>query len=182
MPTTKIYAARHGETELNAQRLVCGATDLPLTDNGIAQAHKLAEHLLDKGIELIFCSDMIRARQTAEVVGNALGIQPIADHRLHEFNFGSMEKCSWDDEEFLRRKQVFAERFPDGGESILEGAHRVYSFLDEMLVSCGGKTLLIVSHGWTNRFIATYFRDLTNEQFAKFGMSNCECAKYEIDL
>lgn len=182
MPITKIYSVRHGETELNAQKLVCGATDLPLTDNGIAQAYKLAGLLADKGIEIIFCSDMIRARQTAEIVGNALGIQPIADYRLREFNFGSMEKCPWDDAEFLRRKQVFAERFPGGGESLLLGAHRVYSFLDEMLANYCGKTVLLVSHGWTNRFIATYFRDLSNEEFAKFGMSNCECAEYEIEI
>ena len=181
MALTKIYAARHGETELNAQNRVCGAIDLPLTDNGIAQAHALAEMLTGKGIEMIFCSDMIRARQTAEVVGNALGIQPISDPRLREMCFGDLEKCMRDDAEFNRRKQVFAERFPGGGESILQGAHKVYSFMDEMLKDHSGKTILIVSHGWTNKLIATYFGDLSNEEFAKFRLPNCGYAEYEIN-
>lgn len=180
MAFTKIYAARHGETELNAQDRVCGAVDIPLTENGMAQAYALAELLADKGIEKIYCSDMLRARQTAEVVGNKLGIQPIADPRLREMCFGSLEKCMRDDVEFNRRKQVFAERFPGGGESILQGAHKVYSFMDEMLAECRGKTVLIVSHGWTNKLIATYFGDLSNEQFAQFRLPNCGYAEYEI--
>lgn len=181
MALTKIYAARHGETELNAQNRVCGAIDLPLTENGIAQAHALADMLADKDIDKIFCSDMIRARQTAEVVGNALKIQPVSDPRLREMCFGNLEKCLRDDAEFNRRKQVFAERFPGGGESILQGAHRVYSFMDEMLADCSGEIVLIVSHGWTNKLIATYFGELSNEEFAEFRLLNCGYAEYEIN-
>lgn len=181
MALTKIYAARHGETQLNAQNRVCGAVDLPLTENGITQAQTLAEMLTGKGIERIFCSDMIRARQTAEVVGNLLELSPVEDSRLREMCFGNLEKCMRDDVEFNRRKQVFAERFPGGGESILQGAHRVYSFMDEILAAHNGKTILIVSHGWTNKLIATYFHDLTNEDFAQFRLPNCGYVEYEID-
>lgn len=179
MSGTKIYAARHGETELNFQNRVCGAIDLPLTAKGLAQADELAALLMDKGIEIIYCSDMIRAVQTADDVGRRLGIKPVADPRLREMNFGYLEKCLRDDAEFNRRKQVFAERFPGGGESILQGAHRVYSFLDEMLVKCEGRTVLIVSHGWTNKLIATYFGDLSNQEFADFRLLNCGYAEYE---
>ena len=180
MTYTTIYAARHGETELNAQDRVCGAVDLPLTERGLVQAQRLAELMSGKGIEKIYCSDMIRARRTADTVGRALGIQPIADPRLREMCFGSLEKCMRDDTEFNRRKQVFAERFPGGGESILQGAHRVYSFMEEMLEECVGKTALIVSHGWTNKLIATYFSDLSNEEFAEFRLPNCGYAKYVL--
>ena len=51
MASTVIYAARHGETQLNAQDRVCGAMDLPLTDKGFTQAEQLADSLTDKGIE-----------------------------------------------------------------------------------------------------------------------------------
>lgn len=181
MELTTVYAARHGETELNAQNRVCGAIDLPLTQNGIEQAKRLAGLLKDKGIEKIYCSDMIRARQTAEIVGSTLEIQPIADPRLREMCFGSLEKCMRDDAEFNRRKQVFAERFPGNGESILQGAHRVYSFMDDMISECKGKTVLIVSHGWTNKLIATYFGDMSNKEFAEFRLSNCGYAKYTLE-
>lgn len=181
MAVTKIYAARHGQTELNAENRVCGAIDLPLTEHGIQQAYELAENVQDKGIEVIYCSDMQRAVTTAETVGKLLGIKPISDPRLREMNFGSLEECMRNDIEFNRRKQVFAERFPDGGESILEGAARVYSFLGEILPQNIGKTILIVSHGWTNKFIATYFRDLSNQEFADFGLQNCGYAEYTIE-
>ena len=180
MARTIIYAARHGETSLNAQERVCGGIDLPLTDKGLQQAEELATLLKDKGIQAIYCSDMIRARQTAETVGRALGLRPTADARLREMRFGSLEQCLRDDAEFNRRKQVFAERFPGGGESILHGAHRVYSFLDEILTACEGRTILIVSHGWTNKLIASYFGDLSNQAFADFRLLNCGYAKYEI--
>lgn len=181
MTLTTIYAARHGETALNAQNRVCGAIDLPLTETGLEQARQLAAALTDKGIEKIYCSDMIRARETAETVGNALGIVPTADPRLREMCFGTLEQCLRDDAEFNRRKQVFAERFPGGGESILQGAHRVYAFLDDMLAACEGQTVLIVSHGWTNKLIATYFGDLSNAEFAAFRLLNCGYAKYIFD-
>ena len=179
MASTVIYAARHGETQLNVQDRVCGAIDLPLTDKGLSQAGQLADSLTDKGIDVIYCSDMIRACQTAEAVGRVLGLTPIPDARLREMSFGALEQCLRDDAEFNRRKQVFAERFPGGGESILQGAHRVYSFLDEMLPKCEGRTVLIVSHGWTNKLIATYFGDLSNQAFADFRLLNCGCARYE---
>ncbi len=180
MSGAKIYAARHGETELNAQNRVCGATDLPLTQVGIEQARSLAKLLSEREVALIFCSDMLRARQTAEIVGELLKISPTADCRLREMNFGGLEGCSRYDGEFNRRKQVFAERFPVGGESILQGAHRVYGFLDEILEKYPDKNILIVSHGWTNKFIATYFGDLSNEEFAGFVLPNCGYAEYDV--
>jgi probable phosphoglycerate mutase len=181
MALTTVYAARHGETALNAEERVCGAVDLPLTDNGLAQAHELADLLADKGIERIYCSDMARARQTAAVVGERLGVTPVADARLREMCFGALEGCPRDDAEFNRRKQVFAERFPGGGESILQGAHRVYAFLDDMLTECRGQTVLIVSHGWTNKLIASYFGNLSNEAFAAFRLLNCGYAQYTCE-
>ena len=181
MPSTVLYAARHGETALNAENRVCGAIDLPLTDRGLLQARQLADSLLDKGIEAIYCSDLRRACQTAEAVGSALGLVPQPDPRLREMCFGSLERCPRDDPEFNRRKQVFAERFPGGGESILQGAHRVYSFLDDILSTCRGRIVLVVSHGWTNKLIASYFGDMSNQAFADFRLLNCGYARYEID-
>ncbi len=176
---TTIYSARHGETEFNVKFRLCGQIDIPLNQKGMEQAHILAMRLKDKGIERIFCSDLSRALVTAQIVGRELGLEPIPDARLRETNFGSMEQCRRDDPEYDRRKRAFAERFPGGGESILQSAHRVYGFLDEILDKCRGETVLLVSHGWTNKMIASYFRDLGNEEFGEFVLPNCEFAKYE---
>lgn len=179
MSNTTIYSARHGETDFNVKFCLCGHIDIPLTDKGIEQAHTLAQSLVGKGIEYIYCSDLCRAVTTAEIVGHALDLQPVPDARLRETDFGAMECRKRDDPEYLRRSQAFAERFPEG-ESILQSAHRVYTFLDEIIDRHSGKTILLVSHGWTNKMIASYFRDMTNEEFGRFVLPNCEFARYEI--
>lgn len=181
MAVTTIYSARHGETPLNVQFRLCGRIDVPLTNKGLAQAGELAASLAGKGIERIYCSDLLRARQTAEIVGKALGVVPVPDARLRESDFGAMERCPRDDPEYDRRKRAFAERFPGGGESILQAAHRVYGFLDEILPECAGQTVLIVSHGWTNKMIASYFRELTNEEFGSFVLPNGGYAVYQYN-
>lgn len=180
MSKTVIYSARHGETEFNVEFRLCGRLDIPLTPKGVAQAHTLAQALVGRGIEKIYCSDLSRAVVTAEIVGKSLGLEPIPDPRLEETDFGAMERRMRDDPEYLRRATAFAERFPDGGESILQSAHRVYGFLDEIINKNQGRTLLLVSHGWTNKMIASYFRDMTNAEFGKFVLPNCEFARYEI--
>ena len=179
MSQTIIYSARHGETEFNVQFCLCGRLDIPLTEKGVQQAHTLAESLVGKGIEIIYCSDLFRAVVTAEIVGEKLGLTPIPDARLRETDFGAMECRKRNDPEYLRRSKAFAERFPEG-ESILQSAHRVYGFLDEIIEKHRGQTLLLISHGWTNKMIASYFRDMTNEEFGGFVLPNCEFARYEI--
>ena len=180
MSKTVIYSARHGETEFNVKYCLCGRLDIPLTEKGVQQAHLLAQSLVGKGIQKIYCSDLSRAVVTAQIAGEKLGLSPIPDARLRETDFGAMERQRRDDPEFIRRCSAFAERFPGGGESILQSAHRVYGFLDEILQKHRGKTVLLVSHGWTNKMIASYFRDMANEEFAAFVLPNCEFVRYEI--
>ena len=176
---TILYSARHGETEFNVKFCLCGQLDIPLTQKGMEQAHILAQSVKNTGIEIIYCSDLTRALTTAQIVGRELGIEPIPDARLRETDFGAMECRRRDDPEYNHHKCAFAERFP-GGESILQSAHRVYGFLDEILDRHKGKTLLLVSHGWTNKMIASYFRDMSNEEFGEFVLPNCQFARYEI--
>ena len=180
MSKTIIYSARHGETEFNVRFCLCGRLDIPLTEKGMEQAHILADAMAGKDIQRIICSDLSRAVVTAKIVGEKLGLSPIPDARLRETDFGRMERGRRDDPEFLRRRSAFAERFP-GGESILQSAHRVYGFLDDIIGSYRGETILLVSHGWTNKMIASYFMDMSNEEFADFVLPNCEFSRYEIE-
>ena len=126
MSQTIIYSARHGETEFNVQFCLCGRLDIPLTEKGVQQAHTLAESLVGKGIEIIYCSDLSRAVVTAEIVGEKLGLTPVPDARLRETDFGAMECRKRNDPEYLRRSKAFAERFPEG-ESIKRGIRRICS-------------------------------------------------------
>ena len=58
---------------------------------------------------------------------------------------------------------------------------RVYNLLDEIKEQSNEKTYLLVAHNGISRIIESYFRNMTNEEFASFGIKNCEVKKYEFN-
>jgi broad specificity phosphatase PhoE len=82
---------RHGETDWNARGVSQGNIDIPLNEVGLAQARAAAAMLLDRGISSIVASTLSRARVTAEVVGQALGLPVALDDGLREVAFGVQE-------------------------------------------------------------------------------------------
>lgn len=179
---TCIYFTRHGETTMNAENRVSGITDCDLTENGIAQARQLAEICAAHGeINLILCSPLRRARKTAEIIASRIHVPVLTDERLREWNYGSYEdQPRGGTPEFQKAKREFGVRMPGDGESLLQLAHRVYSFIDEIREKYNGLTVLCVCHGGVCRVAETYFKDMTTEAFSHFFMGNCELRRYEI--
>lgn len=175
----KLYLTRHGQTEWNALDLVCGITDIGLTDLGISQAEELANKLADKHIDVIIHSPLIRAMQTAQKVADMCGAPMIADDRLVEQNYGIYEGVSRHDENFLNNKRQFAFRYP-GGESMMDVAYRTYQLIDEIKEKYSGKNVLIVCHNGVCRVINTYFNDITNDDYFEYSLENCEVKEYEL--
>lgn len=126
----KLYVARHGQTQWNAENRICGRTDLPLTDVGISQAEALAEKAAPLGIDLIVSSPMLRAHHMARIVGERCGAEVMVDERLIEQNYGIYEGLDRKNPDFLANKRQFAVRYP-GGESMLDMAGRLYPLLRE---------------------------------------------------
>lgn len=93
----ELVCVRHGRTAWNADRRFQGQTDIPLDDEGLAQARALAAHLRDEQFHHAFSSDLVRARVTAETVcGERIG--PIAlMAELREMHFGRWEGLTWDE-------------------------------------------------------------------------------------
>ena len=81
--------ARHGQTAYNAEGRFQGTLDVPLDDVGLAQADALAEVAKGHGFVELYCSPLLRARQTADVVGEALGLEPRPDTRFAEHDTGA---------------------------------------------------------------------------------------------
>lgn len=90
-----LYVTRHGETTWNAQGLVCGRADVPLTEKGQMQAQKLAEKVVDLPVPItkIIHSPLQRARDTAQAVADRLSLPLTVDERLVEMDFGIMMDC-----------------------------------------------------------------------------------------
>lgn len=84
-----IALARHGQTASNLEGRFQGTLDVPLDPVGLEQARTLAEHARDQGFVALHCSPLLRARQTADVVGEALGLEPRADQRFSEHDTGA---------------------------------------------------------------------------------------------
>jgi broad specificity phosphatase PhoE len=82
---------RHGETDWNAQGISQGNVDIPLNATGLAQARSAAEKLRHRGIASIVASPLSRARVTAEIAGEALGLPVAVDPDLREVSFGVQE-------------------------------------------------------------------------------------------
>ena len=179
---TRIYFTRHGETTMNAEDHISGITDCALTENGIMQAEQLAEICAAQGdIDLILCSPLKRARRTAEIVAAKLRVPVMTDERLREWNYGSYEdQPRGGSPEFQAAKREFGVRMKDGGESLLQLAHRVYCCIDDIRKQYAGMTVLCVCHGGVCRAAETYFKDMTIDAFSHFFMGNCELRRYEI--
>lgn len=175
-----IYSTRHGQTSWNLDNRILGVTDLDLTYNGLEQAKTLAEEIEKLGgVDVIFVSPMKRARQTASVVADRLGVPTVIEERLTEWDYGDYEGKPRNYEGFQPAKLQFGCRMGGTGESLLQLAHRVYDFLDEIRCTCSDDKILLVSHGGVCRVIETYFHNMTNDEFRNFFMGNCQILRYE---
>ena len=176
---SKIYFIRHGETVWNVENKICGATDSPLTEKGIEQAKEVAAKIKEKGIkaDLILYSPLSRAKDTALIISETTGIPAKEEARLFEQNFGKYESTARDGKEFLEAKKQFLNRY-DGGESMLHLAQRIYNLLDDLKAE--DKTYILVAHNGIARVIHSYFYEMSNDDYAAFGIKNCEIAEYDL--
>ena len=178
-----VYFTRHGQTIWNVENKICGATDIALTKLGHEQAIALGQELkaqIDSGalrIDEILYSPLMRAADTAKHISEVTGIPAREELRLKEQNFGKYESTPRNGEEFKRAKQDFVCRY-EGGESMLQLCQRIYNLLDD--IKKEDKVYLLVAHNGISRAIESYVRDMSNEEFAGFGIKNCELRKYEF--
>lgn len=174
------YFARHGQTVWNVENKICGATDIELTEKGHEQARELGKEILKQGIHIdeILYSPLVRAAETARHVSEITGIPARVEPRLKEQNFGKYESTPRNGEEFRKAKESFACTY-EGGESMLHLCQRIYNLIDDIKKE-DDKVYLLVAHNGISRAIQSYFTDMTNEEFAKFGIKNCEIRKFEF--
>ena len=175
------YFARHGQTVWNVENKICGATDIALTELGHQQAVDLGQKILEEDIRIdeILYSPLIRAAETARHISEITGVPRRMEPRLIEQNFGRYESTPRDGEEFRQAKMNFICSY-DGGESMLHLCQRIYNLIDDIRLEADHKCYLLVAHNGISRAVQSYFTDMSNEEFARFGIRNCEIVKYEF--
>ena len=152
---TRVFLARHGQTAYNLEGRFQGQQPVPLDDTGREQAGELAERAGGYVFAALWCSPLLRARETAEIVSAKIGLQPKEDPRLMETDAGDWTNRSFADvqaeapelfEQFFTGNSAFA--FP-GGESFAAQEVRVEAALRD--VEAGALPALVVCHGMVIR-------------------------------
>ena len=146
-----IYLMRHGESPENVSRtLSCLHVDEPLTDRGIQQANQAAAWLADRTIRRIYASPMIRAKQTASIVGRRLGLVPLIVEELRQIDCGALEGRS-DPEAWQIYQQIVVRWVSgdidagfEGGETGWHASQRFARFIDSL--PPGEGDVLVVAH------------------------------------
>jgi probable phosphoglycerate mutase len=155
--TTNIILIRHGETAWNAERRLQGHLDIALNPEGERQAAALAAALARERFDLIVASDLLRARQTAEAVARAHGMQVALDPALRERCYGGFEGLLYAEieqrfpAEFAawQRRDVDA-ALPLGanhGETFRQFYSRAMQAITGWAAAHPGQTLALVAHG-----------------------------------
>lgn len=175
------YFVRHGQTVWNVENKICGATDIALTELGHQQAIETGKKILEEGIRAdeILYSPLIRAAETAKHISEITGIPLRMEPRLIEQNFGKWESTPRDGADFKKAKECFAVSH-EGGESTLKLAQRIYNLLDDIRAEADKKTYILVAHNGIARVVQSYFTDMTNEEYAAFGVKNCEIVRFDF--
>ena len=166
----KYYIMRHGQAISNV-RDVCSCWPEKfynhLTKLGIKMVKESAEKLKNKNINYIFCSPLLRTRNTAEIVGKSLKIKPKIDRRLREQNSGIFNGRPFEElSAFFGEKRL--DRFklrPPKGETYIEIEKRMLKFLKSTDKKYKNKTILIVSHELPLLFLDCAVKGIKNSDF-----------------
>ncbi len=142
---TTLLLVRHGETDWNAEGRLQGHTDRPLSDFGRRQARQLAEELADEKLEAIYASDLARARETAEILGERLGLPVGLDADLREKDWGTWEGLT----------AVERDRAEFTGESTEAHQERILRTLSRIAERHPDVRVLVVTHGGSMRRVQT---------------------------
>ena len=175
MSTRRLIVLRHGRTAWNAERRFQGQADPPLDDVGRAQAYVVADLIAALRPDVLLTSDLARATETAEIVGERIGLDVLVDARLRERSLGHWEG--------LTRDEV-AERYPDeladwvagrdvrgrGGETRDEVAERAYRAFED---APPRPTVLVVTHSATAMALSARMLGLDQTLHVLGPLANC---------
>lgn len=179
-----LYMMRHGKTDWNVIHKMQGRTDIPLNDEGRKMAKAAGRECRNIHFDICYCSPLIRARETAELVLQGRDIPVIYDDRLMEMSFGIYEGKEYSLQTPDSPINVF---FQDpahyaavkDGESFEELFARTGSFIQEVITPAlkENKDVLIVGHGAMNSSIVCQIKGIPLDRFWEAGIENCKLMK-----
>jgi probable phosphoglycerate mutase len=147
-----MYLVRHGTTDWNASGRIQGHMDIPLNDTGRAQARRAGTRLAGLGATALYSSDLLRASETAHIIGQGLGLSVTQHAGLREMHFGvwqglsSPEIRERDPEVYAARRANPYDVAPEGAETWRQFYDRAMQALLAILVATAAQRLIVVTH------------------------------------
>jgi alpha-ribazole phosphatase/probable phosphoglycerate mutase len=176
----RIWVTRHGQTDLNAQKLMQGRSDIPLNETGRGQAAEAHNKIGNVVFDAVYASPLDRAIETASIVGAVDRSEIITDERIIEADFGKYEKRPYSRVGIaMSLYWGFPEVFPapktvETTDSMIK---RVRSFFQE-LEEKNYENVLVVCHGGIIRVIRGYLEDAPRGYIWRPRPKNCEIRVY----
>ncbi|HEV3437966.1 MAG TPA: histidine phosphatase family protein [Gemmata sp.] len=180
MPTT-LLLVRHGATAANVARpyMLQGAQpDSELIDVGVLQAHAAGHAIAAFPVAKVYCSPLVRARTTAEIIAARLAVPLEVDARLIEADIGDWTGLTW--EEIDRRwpsehaafQENAAQHGYPGGENLAQVRERVLPVIERLVAVHPGETIAVVGHGVVNRVLLAHWLGIPLRQARQLPQNN----------
>ncbi len=189
-----LVLVRHGQSQWNLENRFTGWVDVPLTEQGRAEAKKAGQLLKTAGLrlDLAYTSVLERANQTLAEILTALGqtgIPVTRDQALNERHYGELQGLNKDETkkkfgeeqvELWRRSYDIA---PPGGESLKDTAARTIPYFESKILPevKSGKNVIIAAHGNSLRSIVMQLDKLTKDQVVSLELATGVPLRYEIN-
>ncbi len=178
----KFYYIRHGQTDWNlAEKMQGGQTEKDLNEKGVKQAIETREKLKNIEYDILICSPMNRAIQTAQIINEGRNVPIIIDERLRERKLGEMEgnpiteKCEKEIWSYDLNTKIV------NGEDLYEFETRVLKFIEEIKTKYKDKSVLVVAHGGVAKIVKAYlYGKPKDNNLDNYKMENCEVIKAEL--
>ena len=169
-----VYLLRHAH--IGREESFVGHSDIPLSSRGVKESQEWAQQMKDLEVDALYCSDLLRATQTARPLRDRLTLEPQLNAGLRERNMGDWEGLSWeevtqrypqDSDDYLSN---WAGAIP-GGESLSQMKLRVLETWKEIW-SHSWSRAMIIAHGGTNRILLAHFLGIPDDYFFRIAQDH----------
>lgn len=186
--STELILVRHGQTEANINGLLVGRQDVLLTELGHRQAAAVAGAVAAQEADVLVCSPLQRARQTAAPIITATGLYPHIVDDLAEFSFGELE--GWAEQDVISahphlQPLIEGVGHPDdywpGGESANSFVSRILQGFHHILSEHQDRRVAVVTHGGVIGTFAAVLMNSGNISFFPYLVRNCSISTITVD-
>lgn len=186
----RLFWVRHGESFVNlTKKFSYRLVDEPLTERGILQARQTADFFAGQDVEAIYCSPMLRTRQTAGIIAERLGrsVDPLENFR--ENNIGDLENGPSDEPSWAFyfgiidawKRGDLSVKFP-GGEDGFTMLERMRTGLAHVVAGRENANLIVVGHGGSFSLTMRYLLiDVDRERLLQQPVENCSISEIVLD-